>query len=431
MMEGVWKFSMECEFYPSPDHLTKIYADKVYTRRSSTQFWHPDISERIVIARPEGLRIETQRNVGDEPPLENSHGRYWLTPSKLLSPAQTIMHSFTGEVEVKTVWQISFTLNSGIPLMFGNRYRYRENAEGETIIYSELVADFAMEGGEQFMQRVKNGLHELDDLLLLTSFAERQRCLNLGYDTSEIDGTLREYYRANVAIPEFRDNSNNLLIEQADIQEFLNTAYKQFKSIEAIDLVRQAINYVIPSKGETIQSIFISLYSALETIVLYLRRQANLEFIFSEEEAEKWKTFKGNLRKFIEQHPLLENDKTKQTLLKKNLSALQRISFATAYESGLKYLSLNMADLWPVIDRGEEWSLSDIRNKLVHGDYLNQSQLHSVVFATEHIRWIVERLILTVLGWNIERSNVCADYLRHMNAYNQWKAERLLLNEDK
>jgi len=327
-MEGLWKFSMECEFLSSPDHLTKIYADKVYTHRSSTEFWQPDIAERIVVAQPEGLRIDTLRNVGDDLPITNSHGRYWLTPSKLLSPAQSVMRSFTGEVEVKTVWQTSFTLKSGLHLTFANRYRYRKNVEGETVTYKELVAEFEVEGGRQFVHQVEEGTHELDDLLVLTSFAERQRCLNLGYDTSEIDGTLREYYRGNVAVPEFKGDRNNLLIKGADFNEFLQIAYNHFTSIESVDLVRQAINYVIPSERGTVQSIFISLYSALETIVLYLRRQANLEFIFSGDEVEKWKKFKNSLRKFIEQHPLLESDKAKQILLKKNITALQRISFA-------------------------------------------------------------------------------------------------------
>jgi hypothetical protein len=428
-MERVWKFSVECEFYSSPDHLTKIYAAKVYTHHSSTEFWQPDIAVRIVVAQPEGLTIDTLRNVGGESLGTESHGRYWLTPSKLLSPAQSVMRSFTGEVEVKTVWQLSFALKSGIHLKFANRFRYRKNDEGETVTYKELVADFEMEGGEQFMRRVEEGLRELDDLLVLTSFAERQRCLNIGYDTSEIDGALREYYRGNIVIPEFKGDRNNFLIEGADFNEFLQTAYKHFTSIESVDLVRQAINYVIPSERGTVQSIFISLYSALETIVLYLRRQANLEFIFSGDEGEKWRKFKSSLRKYIEQHPLLENDKEKQTLLKKNITALQRISFATAYEACLKTLSLSTSDLWPVTDRTEGWALSDIRNKLVHGDYLNRAQLHAVIFATEHIRWTVERLILAVLGWDIERSNVCAGYLRHMNAYNQWKQERLVLSE--
>jgi len=427
-MESMWKFSVECEFYSSPDQLTKIHAGKVYQHRSSTEFWQPDISERVVVAKPEGLRIETLRKVSGEPPLTNSHGRYWLTPSKLLSPAQLITHSFTGEVGVETVWQISFTLNSGIHLKFAKRYRYRENVEGETITHSELVADFEIEGGDQSVQRVEDGLSELDDLLLLTSFAERQRCLNLGYDISEVNGTLREYYRGNVALPKFRDKHRNWLIETADIQEFLNTAYKQLTSIESVDLVRQAINYTIPSKGKTIQSIFVSLYSALETIVLHFRRRSNLEFIFSDEEMEQWQVLRSDLHKFLKQHPLLENDKAKRKHLNENLSALQRISFATAYKSCLKSLSVNVDDLWPVNSR-EEWPLSTIRNKIAHGDYLNHGQLHAVIFATEHLRWIVERLILAILGWDIERSNVCAGYLRHMNAYNQWKPERLLLSE--
>ena len=77
-MEQVWKFSVECEFYSSPDHLTKIYADKVYTHHSSTAYWQPDIADRIVVAQPEGLRIDTLRNVGGELLGTKSHGRYWL-----------------------------------------------------------------------------------------------------------------------------------------------------------------------------------------------------------------------------------------------------------------------------------------------------------------------------------------------------------------
>lgn len=428
-LEQLWKFSVQCIFLLSPDHQMKIYASKVYAQHSSTQFWQPHISESVVAAEPEDLRIETLRKVSGESPLAKSHGRYWLTPSKLLSPAQTIMHSYTGEVEVKTIWQISFTLNSGIHLIFSNRYRYRKNAEGETITHSELVAEFEMEGSEQFASRVENGLSELDDLLLLASFAERQRCLNLGYDTSESDGTLREYYRGNAIVPEFMSDINRWLIDTVDIQEFLSTAYRQFTSIESVVLVRQAINYTIPAEDKTIQSNFVSLYSALETIVLYFRRKANLEFIFSAEETERWQSLKGDLGRYIKQHPLLENDKNKQTLLKKNLSALQRISFATAYEACLKSFSIKVDDLWPVNDSSEGWSLSVIRNKLVHGDYLNRAQLRAVVFAREHLRWIVERLTLAILGWDIERSNVCASYLIHMNAYKEWRAERLLLTE--
>ena len=79
--------------------------------------------------------------------LVKTHARYWLTANGLLSPAQTVSTSYTGEVKVETVWKVDVVVE-GVPVTFGKRYRYR-HTDGETISWSELVAEYELTGTAQ------------------------------------------------------------------------------------------------------------------------------------------------------------------------------------------------------------------------------------------------------------------------------------------
>ena len=94
-------------------------------------YWSPEVIEARLIGEPVDLKRETFTTRDTSAVSVQTHGRYWLTPNRLLSPAQTAGRSYTGEVEVKTVWKVDLTLDS-VPLTFVKRYRYQQK-DDETV----------------------------------------------------------------------------------------------------------------------------------------------------------------------------------------------------------------------------------------------------------------------------------------------------------
>ncbi len=82
-------------------------------------------------------------------------------------------------------------------------------------------------------------------------------------------------------------------------------------------------------------------------------------------------------------------------------------------------MQVDNSDLWPVF--GEGLSLSRIRNKLIHGILSGDETFLS--FARIHLKWIVERCLLAIIGWvgRGNNSNVDSDTLRKYNPYREWK----------
>jgi hypothetical protein len=148
--------------------------------------------------------------------------------------------------------------------------------------------------------------------------------------------------------------------------------------------------------------------------------------IFSDDK-DVWKNLEADLRMWLKGHPRLKDDKSKRTLLYENLPALTRVSFRTAFQKFCEFYSVNLDDLWPVVGSADGWSLKDIRNKLVHGEYFNRQQLRALLSASEHLRWTVERMILAILGWDLSRSAVSPDNLCKRNQYKYWREDRKLL----
>jgi hypothetical protein len=90
------------------------------------------------------------------------------------------------------------------------------------------------------------------------------------------------------------------------------------------------------------------------------------------------------------------------------LPELNRVAFTTALSRLLSKHSVELSDLWPLVSAGPNAiSLSDIRNRLVHGDEINREERSAMVIALAHLRWTAERLALATLRWPIDRSRAC------------------------
>jgi hypothetical protein len=420
----VWKFSLQGELKQADNCGTKINAENVFTSEINSTLCGPELWESLLIAKLEDLEITNYWSSRVDKNAQKISGRFWLTPNDLLAPAQMIKNSYTGDVTVETVWYITFPFSEGMLLTFSNCYKYQKDEAGDTISFHELVAEFDIAGNNIDSVKLRNEyLNRIDNLLRFVSLASRHRCVCLGFDFSTTSA-YTQYYRRDITIPKVREPHITELIDKADIKEFLEKTYNRFIELRCNELLWQALNYAIPDRSRTVESSFISLYSALETLVLYFRRTHHLEIVFSENETDQWYQLQSDLKQWLKTHSLLKDNKVRRKLIYENLSSLQRISFPTAFRECCKAYSLDLTDLWPVVDNTEGWSLSKIRNKLVHGEHLSRPKSRAVLAAREHLQWIVERLILSIFEWDILRSSVCPAGLSHIVQYQGWKADR-------
>ncbi len=213
-------------------------------------------------------------------------------------------------------------------------------------------------------------------------------------------------------------------------EEFIKQAYAKFIEIEPKDLVRQAIQYVVSvnSTEKTLENSFLSLYSALESLLLHFRRVQKLETVF--DLSDEWSDFQAGLKRWVKKFPPLTNDKGKRILIYEKLPELNRVSFSTAFKKLCEYFSLDLNDLWPVCNNSDGISLAEIRNNLIHGEYINLSHFRAIMSAKENLQWILERIILSILGWPISKSNVNEHFLgRNMACYKEWKEDRKILGK--
>lgn len=428
-LDGIFEFSIVGELKGFSGKIeARIKVDKAYFKSSSKVHWGPDITECIFTAEPIDLKITEFFHRDINGSSQKTVGSFWLTPSSLLSPVKTIDRSSNGNVKVETIRQFKFTLDNGLPLIFDTCLSSFENEDGDDVTFSELVARFEIEAGGQDFKNIENDVIAfLDDFLMLVSFAERHRCVCLGWDFINSEGRTK-FYRRNLVIPDVKKKPSrlNALIDIQDFEEFIKQAYSKFIKIEQEDLIRKAIQHSIYREDETLESRFLVLYSALETLVLYFRRIQQLEAVFTPAE---WNHFQEELKKWLKKCPPLSNDKNKRVLIYEKIPELNRISFSTAFNYLCNFHSVDLSDLWPVLKNNNGISLAEIRNKLTHGEYFDPLQSRALIAAKEHLQWIMERLTLSLLDWPISRSYVNKDFLsRNMACYKEWKEDQKILS---
>jgi len=215
-------------------------------------------------------------------------------------------------------------------------------------------------------------------------------------------------------------SADHPLIAAGDVDEFLATALLS-ESAELNDILQRAIGFSLRSGSQSMEVSFISSSAALESVLTFFRRQDEYEILSSAEFSE----LERDLKKWLKQHPVLARETAKRGLIYEKVPELNRLPFSYVFKKFCKHHALDLTDLWPVVGKHAEWPLTEIRHRLVHGDPFESRPAEALACAQAHLGWVVERMILCVLGWPIERSNVSRDYLHRLNSEHQaWQAER-------
>jgi hypothetical protein len=398
-----------------------VRSDIVFTQGWTEERRGSNFIKCTLPGEPWNLEIHISHSIGVNDNLMHS-GLFWLTPNRFLNPSLIVVSSHTGDVKVETAREVSFQLPT-TAVRF-RRYFSDDRRKDGTLSTSELVAEF---NDSIDRARLSSIVEELDDLLLLTSLATRHRCVcrkwSIHTENSEMS-----FYRSQIAAPKIRRiEMQETLIDDPQFAEFLKHSYPLFREHAGREALRQAIDLLVSAQQGEIESSFLKSFAALETLVTYHRGDNRLTTIL---DPEQWKSFNEDLKNFIKQHSLFNADVDRRKLIYEKRSELNRVAFGTAYRRCTESLSnsgFHADDLWPVVGSSRGLSLSEIRNRIVHGMVFTPVQQEGLLVARVHLGWHVERMLLAFLDWPLERSLV-GRFLNNIVPYRSWKEAQKALD---
>jgi hypothetical protein len=412
-----------------------VWADEVWSDFASTRWLGGNRHETVMDVTPIDLHVLRERRIGKRQRRVKTRTHYHLTRCPAINTGIMREQSYTGEVTIRRAWTFDFTLASGTNLTFSKHYQYEDRDDG-TLTWPELSASHEQEiDSRDFAKIDEKALAELDDFLALVAFGSRFRSACVSLASSTEDGDHFQFFRGNVTSPpsDVDFDSNEMVVDLSDFEEFLRTAYAAFIATGPHELIQHVLHLVRVREERTIESSFTTLYAALETIVLWYRRARDFEYVVEDE--QKWQTLKSETRAYLKSHAVMQGDspdaKERRKWIAAKVGELRRVPFGIAFQRFCKEYGVQLGDLWPVIDvKPGNISLTEIRNRLVHGSTFNPQQRHALMGAEQHMRWTVERALLAVLGWPMERSKVRPAFLaEHLTAMIELRRDRAAMRE--
>ncbi len=426
-------FSLKAIFSNAQSSLLKISADKIYNLGIKTSYVATNQEYSVLRAEPVALKIQ-EFIQGSEDNKNSKSFYFWLTQSIQLAPFYSTKLHYNGNVSVKTYNNKKFEIVEGLKFSFINYYFHYDDPKrkskriSESVLTAELLGFTEHELGEDIFSKIET-------FLKLVSFSERRRVVCYGYK-GILDGEIIDFYRGDISVPEenFDHSSNEVLIDVQDFEEFTLKALEIGRSCIFIKHLFDAVGKAAYREYSSLESEYLSYYSALENLVNGYRDTHDFHYIL---ENDNYNRFSKDLKSFIKGHDLFRNNNDeekklrskKRQLVYEKIAELNRISFGTAFKSFCEFYQIDLRDLWS-LEGGEVSTLTKIRNRLIHGGRFEREEYDAVICAKTHLHWTLERCILRVLGWDVERSNVSPLFLRHCVGYSEWHEKVSLLKSD-
>lgn len=395
----------------------EIHIPKGYMTNSSSSTFASSWNESVVEIVPDEIYQKHYLQEQIEAERGKTNIVFSLTDNRMVSPWNTIERSFTGEVKIKLHPTVILKFKDDWNATFEEHHYYAdtkiEDVDG-TFSTSHLVLNLEKNNCcLNSINEVKILSDLLDKLLWYLSFGSRQRTTWIKW-TAEIGTELVEHYRNNILIPEKIKYYEEPLIDRRVFQDFLQHCLEYEKQQNNLDLYLPIV-YLVSSGNptKTMEMQFLSSFLALEALLgLYAKsRNINKHFTIKDE----WNTFYDYIKKSIEEFSGF-NDDFKNLMIAK-LGIFNQPSMKKLYNDFCKDMKIDNTDLWPIY--GTHFDLSRIRNKLVHGKRFEYETFLSI--ANEHLRWVVERCLLAVLGWR-GTTDVNPESLRKYTAYHDWES---------
>jgi len=386
---------------------TTFEAPEVYFSGVRTKYWGDDISETTAPGEPQDLLVIHPLSGREEP--QKTDVVFWLSPNKFLTPCSMCSTSYTGKVDYEWVRTTKFIIKEGVTLDFQKHFRSKSTPNGDLLQWSYLVACTELDTPANDVKSVHdNLLHDIDDFLLLAGFAARQRTACLGWTATD-NSANATYYRGNYCFPVGKNSDlNDCVVDIRDFEQFIEVCYPTFLKYENKLALRNALYSAVPSKENTIETAFLHTFAGLETLILDYRRIENLELVMPPTDFTE---FRKALQGFISKSEAPKLEASQRASIYSKLGELNRVSLREAFEIFCKSYAIDLSDLWPVFGNKEVVGLVEIRNKLIHGDPFPHDIYEALFVANEHLKYILERVLVRALGWDVAKTKVTPAFL--------------------
>lgn len=402
-----WKFS--CELVVGTD---VIAAEQIFHSGYVSWDWGQGSEETLV---GELTRLTVRR--GDALGSRIVRSRFMITRSALLRSADFVSQQSGVMASRKVVRRGPVCrVSADIAFRFSSTYRRGPTGDVEWGVEGELVDPAAMEDAERV-------LAWLDDVLTVASLAERQILILTGWGLEYANGAAVTSYRRDFTIPvdEETDVDAETLVSLQDIEEFLNQSLARLVGLPHPGALKQAIQFALHGQARGIGDSFVMLFAGIETLLNLFVSKHDLEPIVPKKQWRPW---------FDRMSATLEAEKDFQALtadtrtqLLDNVRGANRALFGDRFRRMCSSQKIDLGDLWPML--GGQGSLYAVRNRIVHGRvFANNQEWFRVVSAKHHLLWTLERSILGILAWPIDRSRVSSQALRNITLFNNWRADR-------
>jgi hypothetical protein len=260
--------------------------------------------------------------------------------------------------------------NGGVAEITRITARHSRKAEKET-----KKTAYAIQVGS--LDDVAKAERDVSGLLILASLASRERS-DFGYwSVRELAGRNTQNWRFGFGRwPRRTRGVEPLIRTEGCCSEFLRSALDRYKSVPDGSAIDSAV-YAILASEMPIETRIVSLYTALQAVLIFALGL-----------------------------PVSTGKKVKEL-----------------YAEFEKTNPIDISDLWPLTDGPGTPSLNSIRNALVHGKvFTTRSDFQSLSIAAENLQWLLERVLLATLGWEVDRSEVSRNSLSKYTAH-QWTSE--------
>ena len=404
-----------------------IEAPEVYFSGSSTKHWGDGISDSTVPGEPQDLHIIHHLKANDS--SQHTQLVFWISPNRFLTPFMHSTSSYTGDLKYERVRNVEFVMKNEVKLVFDKHFRSKKADNGDFVQWAFLVACAELEIPADDVETLKkNILPDIDDFLLIASFAARQRTSCLGWTASD-KNSYATFYRGNYVFPhtDGDDSLDNGLIDIRDFEKFIQMCYPAFLRFDNKLALRNALYSAVPSQSRTLETSFLNVFAGLETLVLDFRRREALEFVLQKDE---WSSLKKYLQKCIKTSTEPKMETEQRASMYRKLDELNRISIRESFDLFCKKYSVDLSDLWPIFGYDGLVGLVDIRNKLIHGDPFSHDMFGALIVAKEHLLYILERVLTRVLQWDVEKTKINSTYLKaYMTVIKDMPSEQAILSE--
>jgi len=406
---------------------TTIEAPEVYFSGGFTKHWGDDISETTVPGEPQDLHVI--HHLKNHECQGRTHIVFWISPNKFLTPSMICSNSYTGEIKYERVRNLEFGIKDDVQIVFEKHFSSKTGQNGDLIQWSFLVACADLKVSADDVETLKtNILPDIDDFLLIASFAARERTGCLGWTATD-KNSHSTFYRGKYTFPKGNDDSSMDygVIDIQYFERFMQTCCPAFLRFENKLAIRNALYSAVPSTTQTLETSFLRTFSGLETLILDFRRRENLEFTLPKDE---WQALRKYFQKCIKESIKPKLERKQRSLIYRKLGELNRVSLGEAFDVFCQKYAIDFEDLWPVFGNKKIVGLADIRNRLIHGDPFPDDLFKTLIVAGEHLKYTLERVIVRVLGWDVGETKVSPVYLgKHFFVMKALPSEQTRLSE--